>query len=207
MFRPSFIVLTALCAGCVEVTEPLGDIDKAEPDKNLIGSWAPEFDKLWVHVVDQPEVKGNPKGLMRLDVVPRKDPEKETEKRTLWFFVTHIGKHTYANILLGRAKNSGVAGFAQFDKEGTYAVWVKSDRRAYWVIRYNFEDDQLTTYEANEGVDKLFKANQIGHTGGNNGRGFDDFFQPPAGWLAKQLEKNDPDDLFSPNRTYNRLKK
>jgi hypothetical protein len=37
MPRPLYLLVVALgCAGCVPVTEPVGDIEKAEPDKALV---------------------------------------------------------------------------------------------------------------------------------------------------------------------------
>jgi len=105
MRRPllSVLAFALLSPGCVPVTEPLGDIEKAEPDKNFIGIWERDEGggdvRAWV--VDRPEVKGNPNGLMRLRVIEKgKLPEDAKERATVWFFTTTLGKHTYANVLL-----------------------------------------------------------------------------------------------------------
>ncbi len=87
----------ALSAGCVPVTEPVGDIDKAEPDKALVGEWNDNRTDQVFCVIDVPEVKGNPKGLMRMKWVGH----------STWFYPTTIAKHTYANVIQGKELDFG----------------------------------------------------------------------------------------------------
>src|SRR5262245_61226968 len=105
MSRPLFVLFAfaLISPGCVPVTEPVGDIDKAEPAKDLIGAW--KFDDKRVWVVDRAEVKGHPKGLMRIRVVEEgQKPEETPANNAMWFFTTTIGKHTYANLLRDKKK-------------------------------------------------------------------------------------------------------
>ena len=52
----------ALLPGCVPVTEPLSDVNKAEPDRRLVGTWKEEKDRDPSPCrIDTPDVKGNPK--------------------------------------------------------------------------------------------------------------------------------------------------
>lgn len=113
-FLPFAVALAAY--GCVPVTEPLAPIDKAEPDKDLVGKWAVkkskgqlvqlfEFDAL---EVSAPAVKGNPKVLMRWSTTGK------AETLTAWFYLTTVGKDTYASILLPEASGQALS----LDEEG-----------------------------------------------------------------------------------------
>jgi len=196
----TLFVFAVLSPGCIPVTEPVGDIDKAEPDKALVGSWEPtdQVGEGEVWVVERPEVKGNPKGLMRVAIVGKgKKREDVKDKSSLWFFATLVGKHTYANILLATGHRHHVA---HLDKEGAYADWAKSDKRGYGIVRYEFDADRLTVLVEDEaGVKKLMKANRFAMSG--------DLYQTPAGWFAKHLEKNGPDGLFVNATSLTRSKK
>src|SRR5262245_28397449 len=93
---PLFAV--GLVAGCVPVTEPVSDIDKAEPDKTIVGKWtatkangfAASF-KTKAVTIDVPDVKGNPKGLMRFIESSSKPNVPELVS---WFYTSTVGKHT-----------------------------------------------------------------------------------------------------------------
>src|SRR5205814_1625579 len=89
---PVAALVAITSAGCVPVTEPVGDVEKAEPDKNLVGTWNGSGEI----AIDVPEVKGNPKGLMRAV----SDGKVNDPENVLWFFTTKIGKHMYANVVL-----------------------------------------------------------------------------------------------------------
>ena len=80
-------LLALLSSGCVPVTEPVGDIDKAEPDKNLGGTWVSTKNKSDVLRIETQEVKGLPKGLMTMTALGT-DPEREP----MWMFVSAVGK-------------------------------------------------------------------------------------------------------------------
>src|SRR2546423_1469624 len=98
---PPVALAALVCVGCVPVTEPVGDVEKAEPDKALVGKWtvtggdgpAKTLD-VKALTVDAPDVKGNPKGLMRAIMNPDGGDNEN------WFFTTTVGKHTYANVIL-----------------------------------------------------------------------------------------------------------
>jgi hypothetical protein len=195
MFRnPLFLVFGAalLSAGCVPVTEPLGDISKAEPDKNLLGAWAGETGL----TITVPEVKGHPKGLMR--AVSRQ--EGQDPASALWFFTTTIGKHSYANIIL--APGGGLDG-VQFDKDGAFAQWQKGSKKRYFIFRYKLDGDKLVVDGGNDKVfANLMKTEKFGQVDSN-------FFETPAGWLTKYLGKNDPDTIYDQSNAnkYTRAKK
>ncbi len=105
--------LPVLLSGCVPSLEPLSDVSKAEPDKRLVGDWAKPGEKTRLRI-DVPEVKGNPKGLMRAA-----DPSKEKPGAgdTAWFFVTKLNQDTYINLLLDLSKKDSP--FADFGTEDT----------------------------------------------------------------------------------------
>src|SRR5438105_1114186 len=91
---PLCALLALFCVGCVPVTEPVGDVTTAEADNGLVGTWANKNQKdKGVLRIDAPEVKGNPKGLMRMAFLEDKKGE------ALWFFVATVGKEKYGNIL------------------------------------------------------------------------------------------------------------
>jgi hypothetical protein len=177
------IVAALLSAGCVPVTEPVGDIDKAEPNKELLGEWKHEND-LWI--IDRPDVKGNPKGVMRIRIVPNgKKVEAATERETFWFFTATVGKHTYANLMLKEKGDQG----ANLATEGAYAEWTKSTERGYWVGRLTFKNDGLTLDGGNEKVvEKVMAAEKITKSG--------HFYQTKPGWLTAYLEKKGSEDIF-----------
>jgi hypothetical protein len=192
MVRYLFPVIGAalLAAGCVPVTEPVGEIEKAEPDKNLVGKWTTtDSADLAKHLevetltVDVPEVKGNPKGLMR----------GTTEGGKLapqWFFTTTVGKHTYANVILGTEPDWPEF---KFDKEGEYAKWKKEEKKRYFMFRYVRDGDKLTIDAGNFGKFKeIMKEAKIT---------FDEWgglevFDAPDGGFAKYFDKNGPEKIF-----------
>jgi hypothetical protein len=176
MCKHASIVLgiALLLCGCVGVTEPLSDADKAEPDKRLLGMWERQepnkgdFRRL---EIDCPVVKGNPEGLMRVVYNGRPDDLN----RTSWFFTTTIGKHNYANYIER----------ADFRQEGAFQKWTKGNKRYYFIFRYVLDGDKLTVDGgARQEVLRLMKAEKI------MGK---EPFQTPRGWLAKYLEENGPE--------------
>jgi hypothetical protein len=194
----ALFAVAILSSGCVPVAEPLGDIDKAEPVKELIGEWQPENEK-GVWIVERPEVKGHPKGLMRLVSVEQgKKREDVSKDNILWFFVTAVGKHQYAHILL--VQGDKYPDFAHADKEGEYATWAKNDKRGYGIVRIQIDGDKATIYETElEAFGALMEAEKFTKTGG--------IYQTSAGWLAKYLEKNGPDAIFKKSTKLTRVKK
>ena len=184
-----------LASGCVPVTEPVGDIDKAEPDKNLVGSWTDSDENKETLVIDVPAVKGNPKGLMRAVMNGNK---ADDPSNVCWFFTTTIGKHTYANIILHEKEV-----FPQFGAEGDFAKWQKDAAKRYFIFRYSRDGDKLKVDGGAESVvKKLMTDEKIAMVEGM-------WYKTPAGWLTKYLDKNDPDVIYdgSNARTYRRLKK
>jgi hypothetical protein len=174
-----------LAAGCVPVTEPIGDITKAEQDKELVGKWTVTkrdgvvvTDEQDAYTFDVPEVKGNPKGLMRV---------RRQDKDALWFFVSPVGKHTYANIILGERD------LPAFDKEDEYAKWQKAEKKQFFVFRYVRDGDTLTIDGGNA---KTFEA-RMKDEGIEPDKGEHlSFFKTPTGWLAKYFDKNGSDKIY-----------
>lgn len=181
------LAAAVLAAGCVPVTEPVGDIEKAEPDETLLGAWkwGDGGEKSTVRV-DAPAVKGNPKGLMRATPGDAGD-------KPLWFFVATVGKGTYGNVVLdpNRAPES-----PNFGREGAFAAWQKGKEKRYFVFRYALADSTLTVDAGNEkafkelmAAEKLVRKSDL------------DFYPTPAGWLTKYLDRNGPDTIFDGSNT------
>jgi hypothetical protein len=176
-------------AGCVPVTEPVGDISKAEPDKALVGTWtvtdgadtAKALDVKAI-TVDVPEVKGNPKGFMRA-VLKSNDTE-------MWFFTTTVGKHTYVSLILA---TNDPGDPPKFSKQGMFEEWKKLEHKRFFIFRYARDGDKLTIDCGNNGVfTALMKdANIKAGTGGPV-----EIYKTPVGWLANYLDKTGPAKLF-----------
>ena len=144
---PLVVALTT-CTGCVEATEPIGDIDMAESDKGLVGTWtvadarglAEQF-KVERLTIDAPEVKGNPKGLMR-------------GNDNTWFYLTTIGKHTYASLLgverkdliqvYGVVRDNRDPDPFDLNKEGGFEKWHKRKDKQLTIAKVSRDGDQLT---------------------------------------------------------------
>jgi hypothetical protein len=188
------IVAAVLSVGCVPVTEQAGDVEKAEPDKELVGAWSTQKSKstgiaalikVGVLTIDAPEVKGNPKGLMR--GVMKSDDDTESE---VWFFCTTVEKHTYASLIMDAGKGKEVP---KFDKEGAFAKWKKEPIKPYLVARYARDGDKLTLdYGNNEVFNKLMKDEKIK----GDGNKVIELYSTPAGWFAEYFGKNAPDKVF-----------
>lgn len=195
MSRPLAVLFAfaVLSPGCIPVTEPLGDVGKAEPDKILIGKWSVikghgtvDLLKAKTLTIDAPDVKGNPKGLMRC-VTKWVVADEDT---TLWFFPTTVGKHTYASVLLGARGDEPPA----FHTEGSFAKWTKEAEKRYLVCRYARDGD---TVKLNWGNDAVFRR-LMQDAGIKEGAGEKaiEYYPTPAGWVAGYLEKTGPDKLF-----------
>jgi hypothetical protein len=191
LFALAFVAL-----GCVSVTQPVSDIDKAELDKALAGKWSVTkgrgtADLLQIKslTVDAPEVKDNPKGLMR-GVMDQGDRESE-----FWFFTSTVGKHTYANLILAPSHRDEPP---KFGKEGAFAKWKKSETKSYFIIRYTRDGDAMTMDCGNyDTFTALMKDAKIK----GDGAKYVEFFDTPAEWLAKYLDKTGPDKLFDGTNT------
>lgn len=184
----AFCLGTALGAvGCVPVTEPVGAVDKAEPDKALVGKWAvtggsglADATKPTSLTFDVPAVKGNPKGLMR---------EAGAGGDAIWFFTTKIGKHTYASIVL---EPDGTRS-PKFDKEGAFEKWKADADKRYFIFKYALDGDRLKIdCGSTDKFPALMRDEKFDDTDGKHVR----FFKAPAGWLAKRLDKTDPAKIF-----------
>ncbi len=163
--------------GCVEVTDPVGDIDKAEPNKELLGAWDCSNGHRWV--IDRHDVKGNPKGLMRIRIFDQGGTIEKPD-HTMWFFSTVVGKRTYTNLLM----NDG--GFADLSTEGAYAKWTKLGGQ-YWVGFITIKGDELTLDGGDtKAFNALMEKEKIGTVG--------NYYKTGPGWMAKYLEK--PDAIF-----------
>lgn len=178
--RTLLFAVVPILAGCVPVTEPVGDVSKAEPDKRILGIW--QKDDGSTYEIDIPEVAGNPKGLMRT----LGNGKPDDLSNCFWFHLTTIGKHTYATIYLHPTEQ---AKFADFREAGAFEKWMKGDNHRYFIFKYTLDGDNLTVDGGNDtAFKKLMADEKIAMTG--------DYFKTPAGWLAKYLEKNGPETIF-----------
>jgi hypothetical protein len=191
-FVPILAIAFAVTSiGCVPVTEPVGDIEKAEPDKALVGEWtvtksrglAAMFEVKSL-TVELPEVKGNPKGLMRGVMVT------DGTNSRLWIFTHIIGKHTYASIILAGDDRDDPP---QFDKEGAYEKWKKEAKKRYFIFQYARDGNKLTLDCGN--LDTFTKLMTDAKINGNGSKVLEYYFTPTE-WLDKYLDKTGPDKLF-----------
>ena len=184
---PSFVAL--LFTGCVPVSDGAGDIDKAEPDKNLFGSWLDQEREPWRWVVDRPEVMGNPKGVMRVRLVEKGEKfESQKASDTLWFFTAMIGKETYVNVLVGGSD-------ADLNQEGGFTKWSKDPKRGYFVGHMKIEKDRVTINPGDHEVfENLMREADFSKVSKST------IYKTTPGWLTKYLEKTGPKLLFAPDR-------
>lgn len=196
MTRLPLVALAALFAGgCVLVTEPLSDVHKAEPDAKLVGKWRATGSAPDDLVIDRPDVKANPKGLMRASF---NSPEGQGKIAAMWFFCTTVEKKTYANSPADRATNGGSP---PFETPGEFAKWEKSKTSGYIVMQYAVSGDDLVIDIGEEkAIEKRFPA-----------AGFekekDKFYRTPEGALAKYLAADGTKVFTGENKvTYKRAK-
>jgi hypothetical protein len=184
------LTFAILSAGCVPVAEPVGDIDKAEPNQALIGSWRDQeqMPRLWV--VDHPEVKGNPKGLMRVRVLEKGEKLEDLKPReALWFFTASAGKHTYANLLVLSNRPKKAEWEPDFAREGEYERWTRHPQHGYWVGHLSIKGPVVTMDYGNlEAFKALMKKENFMEIG--------EFYKTTPGWLTTYLEKNGPAQIF-----------
>jgi hypothetical protein len=191
------LVLVAVpLPGCIRVTAPLSDPDKAEPDKRLLGNWeSTDGNRAWE--IDSPAVKGNPKGLMRAVCDGRADDPRDA----FWFFTTTIGKDTYATIYTIYDEPSEEPRFADFREQGALEWWNKWNDRRYFIFRYVLDGDKLTVDGGDtEAMEKLVQAEKIAGMR---------YFDTRPGWLARYLEKKGHQTLYkgTNRREFQRSKK
>jgi hypothetical protein len=175
--------VAALLPGCLFVTQPLSDPNKAEPEKRLLGKWEGSRGRL--REIDCPAWKGNPKGLMRC----REYGEYGEYEYAFWFFTTTIGKHTYLTIFHDSQDKP-----ADFGQDGAFEKWNKLDGRLYQVNLYVLEGDRLTLHAGGQRAEELMKAELIPAVQGPGQPA--PYFKTPPGWLAKYLEQHGPEKLF-----------
>jgi hypothetical protein len=172
----ALIAVVVLLPGCVIVTQPLSDPDKAEPDKALFGRWVSDGKH---QEIDCPAVKGHPKGLMHC----------KDDGSGFWFFTTSIGKHTYWTICL---EDPGKC--ADFGREGAFERWNKGEDRLCHIALAELDGDGLTvTYAERETVKEIMAAEKIPAVESPRG---ETYFRTAPGWLAKYLEKHGPKKLY-----------
>jgi hypothetical protein len=176
--------LVVLLPGCVPSIEPLSDPAKAEPDKRLLGDWAKPGEKVRLRV-DVPEVKGNPKGLMR-----GTDPSKANPGigEVVWFFVTKLEQESYVNVICDTEAKGNP--FPDFGTEGEFGKWQKAPGKVCLILHYSVADDELTVNTGDEKAIKALVKKEKFEVIKN------DIPKFPEGWLAKHLAKNGPGELY-----------
>jgi hypothetical protein len=187
-----FLALSAsalLVTGCVPVTEGAGDINKAKPNKNLIGSWLDQEREPRTWVVDRPDVKGNPEGVMRVRIVEKNEKlESQKSKDALWFFTATIGKETYVNALVSDTD-------PDLSQEGGFKKWSEDPKRGYYAGHIKIEKDRVTIDPGDEMVlDGLMREAKFSKVGKSS------VYQTTPGWLTAYLEKNGPKRLFASDK-------
>jgi hypothetical protein len=193
-------LVVVLSPGCVPVADPVGDIDTAEPNKDLIGTWKDEETQPRLWVVDRPEVKGNPKGLMRVRIVESGTKlEDVTARDSIWFFTGTAGKELYVNSLqIAEKSGSGVAQSPDLGQEGGYAEWRRSKERGFYVAQVAIKGPVLTIDPGNHrAFIELMEKEKFPAPR--------EFYQTGPGWLAKYLEKNGPKGIFDAGKAKNTL--
>jgi hypothetical protein len=174
------------------VTEPVGNVEKAEPDKGLIGKWTTTDSngvskalEVKAITVDIPVVKGNPKGLMRAKTLMT---GSESE---IWFYLTTVGKETYANLVLVSGKDKSPP---EFSEEGNFAKWQKDDKKEFFIARVTRKEDALTIdFGDYDVLGQLMKDAKIPDDGNKPYP----TFLTPAGWFDKHFAKNEPGKVFN----------
>jgi hypothetical protein len=118
-----------------------------------------------------------------------------------WFFTATVGKHKYVNFFGDREGRSD----RDFSREGAFEAWKQRKSAAYLVFHYTVKGDDLRIDLAHpDAVEKVMSEQKWANIGDK-----DTLYQPPAGELAKYLDKNGPDKLFigEDRRNYKREKK
>jgi hypothetical protein len=182
---PVLVAFAFLSPGCVPVTNPVGDIDKAEPDEALVGTWVSTKNPSDIVRFEVREVKGVPKGMMPMTALgtsPERDP--------YWLFVSAVGKEKFGNLCMdtGGGKNDV---WPDFREDGAYRRWARSNGRLYVVFRYATDKDEITL---NFGDEKAFEA--VAREAKLPMKKETVPFETPIGWLAKYIEKNGFDTIF-----------
>lgn len=179
MSRAFPVLLAILFTGCVAVTNPVGDIDKAEPDRELVGTWVSTKNPSDIVRFEVREVKGVPKGMMPMTALGDQ----------YWFFVATVGKEKFGNLCMDHGGGKKEV-LPDFGVAGTYEHWAGSRSRFYVVFRYSTGKDEITL---NFDDDKAYQA--IGREAKLK-EPKDAPFETPVGWLANYIAKNGSARLF-----------
>jgi hypothetical protein len=181
---PVLVAFATLSPGCVPVTNPVGDIEKAEPDNALVGTWVSTKNPSDIVRFEVREVKGVPKGMMPMTALgtsPERDP--------YWFFVATVGKEKFGNLCMDHGGGKKEV-LPDFGAPGAYEHWAGSRARFYVVFRYSTGKDEITL---NFGDEKAYQA--VGREARLK-EPKDAPFETPVGWLANYIEKNGSDKIF-----------
>jgi hypothetical protein len=201
MFRRLIPLVAILSAGCVPVTEPLTPVEKAEPDKALVGTWKLTYAKLTgrdpqLLRIEADPGKGNPKGMMKFVIV------KGAREEPIWVHLSKIGTERYGSAYMASFKDIA---FADFGKDGAYEAWKKGEGKWYLVFAYSVENDELQIDLGHcRSTDNLMQGEKFPVDPAARIA-----YRAPAGWLVQGLEKNGKDFLFKYGEpwTYERVKK
>jgi hypothetical protein len=140
--RAGFLLVASVCAAlasCIPAKEPLSDALKAEPDKDLVGTWVREDDEgTRIMLIGRHELvetdKPVPRGLMSCErLILRKDGRLSREFSGV-FFVSRIKGENYADVF-----DHNVVQEAQ--KQGS---WSYPAETAFYPVRYTLDKNTLT---------------------------------------------------------------
>ncbi len=144
--RVGFLLVALLCAGlasCIPAKEPLSDAMKAEPDKDLIGTWLRAEDAgTRVLMIGRHELLSGeaeqpiPSGLMSYQRALLGKDGRLVRDLSGVFFVSRIKGESYAN-----AFDDSVVQEAK--KQGS---WAYPADKAFYLVRYRVEKNTLTIF-------------------------------------------------------------
>ena len=185
VFRYIFLVFVMASVGCIPFSQPLSDPAKAEPDKELIGTWnlekAAEGFEPGDYTVEMANGKMAPKGLMVF----------KKGNSTYVFYVSEVGEFTYTTLLFVDTLSK------PFLVDEAYKTWSKQVKKEYDISRYVIKNDELiirfSSYTADIDYRKTLRMYNITIL---NGFGTAGPWITPAGALADYLKKEGPDVLF-----------
>lgn len=177
------VVFAFTLTGCVPTKEPLVELQKAKPDKRILGKWKGDSGEIVIALAEKRLVKkGLPKGFMKLT----RDGE------TYYFVSAKVGKDRYGcAVFLGKKQHKG-------KKAGELTLEAIDTPKLFVSYRYTVKGDELTI-EDDIDMDVVKAASKNGKLAKNGLLGSE------IADVKKFLAANRK-DLFATKRTYSRVK-